>query len=194
MANYLFQPLKMSSQFNDADLRTVLVQEGNKNVAVKDASFVVLGGYAADPIYTAAYTKAAGSSTTVTDFNVRLATAPADATGKGLCVVDLPIVNTITDGVNTYRIGVRTVDLVAEAGVPVRARILRDEDVMMVADGAFEAAVDTNKFATATAGKMTLTPAAAKGDGNYFTIDGKVTVTEGVDADVTAYVITFHVA
>ena len=194
MANYLFQPLKMSSQFNDADLRTVLVQDDNKNVAVKDASFVVLGGYAADPIYTAAYTKAAGSSTTVTDFNVRLATAPADTTGKGLCVVDLPIVKTITDGVNAYRIGNRTVDLVAEAGVPVRARILRDEDVMMVADGAFEAAVDTNKFATATAGKMTLTPAAAKGDGNYFTIDGKVTVTEGVDADVTAYVITFHVA
>ena len=194
MANYLFQPLKMSSQFNDADLRTVLVQDSNKNVAVKDASFVVLGGYAADPIYPAAYTKAAGSSTTVTDFNVRLATAPADTTGKGLCVVDLPIVNTITDGANTYRIGVRTVDLVAEAGVPVRARILRDEDVMMVADGAFEAAVDNNKFATATAGKMTLTPAAAKGDGNYFTIDGKVTVTEGVDADVTAYVITFHVA
>lgn len=194
MANYLFQPLKMSSQFNDADLRTVLVQEAEKNVAVKDASFVVLGGYAADPIYTAAYTKAAGATTTVTDFNVRLATAPADATGKGLCVIDLPIVNTITDGANTYRIGVRTVDLVAEAGVPVRARILRDEDVMMVADGAFEAAVAENKFATATANKMTLTPASDKGAGNYFTIDGKVTVTEGVDADVTAYVITFHVA
>lgn len=194
MANYLFQPLKMSSQFNDADLRTVLVQEAEKNVAVKDASFVVLGGYAADPIYTAAYTKAAGATTTVTDFNVRLATAPADATGKGLCVIDLPIVNTVTDGANTYRIGVRTVDLVAEAGVPVRARLLRDEDVMMVADGAFEAAVADNKFATATANKMTLTPAAEKGTGNYFSIDGKVTVTEGVDADVTAYVITFHVA
>lgn len=194
MANYLFQPLKMSSQFNDADLRTVLVQESEKNVAVKDASFVVLGGYAADPIYTAAYTKAAGKDTTVTDFNVRLATAPTDATGKGLCVIDLPIVKTITDGVNAYRVGNSTVDLVAEAGVPVRARLLRDEDVMMVADGAFEAAVADNKFATATANKMTLTPAAAKGDGNYFTIDGKVTVTEGVDADVTAYVITFHVA
>ena len=194
MANYLFQPLKMSSQFNDADLRTVLVQADNKDVAVKDASFVVLGGYAADPIYTAAYTKAAGSTTTITDFNVRLATAPADTTGKGLCVIDLPIVKTITDGVNAYRIGNRTVDLVAEAGVPVRARILRDEDVMMVADGAFEGAVSDNKFATATANKMTLTPASAKGDGNYFTIDGKVTVTEGVDADVTAYVITFHVA
>lgn len=194
MANYLFQPLKMSSQFNDADLRTVLVQDGGQDVAVKDASFVVLGGYAADPIYTAAYTKAAGAATTVTDFNVRLAAAPADATGKGLCVIDLPIVNTVTDGANTYRIGVRTVDLVAEAGVPVRARILRDEDVMMVADGAFEAAVADNKFATATAGKMTLTPAAEKGAGNYFSIDGKVTVTEGVDADVTAYVITFHVA
>lgn len=194
MANYLFQPLKMSSQFNDADLRTVLVQESEKNVAVKDASFVVLGGYAADPVYTAAYTKAAGGATTVTDFNVRIATAPADATGKGLCVIDLPIIKTITDGVNAYRIGNRTVGLVAEAGVPVRARILRDEDVMMVADGAFEGAVSDNKFATATANKMTLTPASAKGDGNYFTIDGKVTVTEGVDADVTAYVITFHVA
>ena len=194
MANYLFQPLKMSSQFNDADLRTVLVQESEKNVAVKDASFVVLGGYAADPIYTAAYTKAAGATTTVTDFNVRLATAPTDTTGKGLCVIDLPIVKTITDGVNAYRIGNRTVDLVAEAGVPVRARLLRDEDVMMVADGAFEAAVAENKFATATANKMTLTPASDKGTGNYFTIDGKVTVTEGVDADVTAYVITFHVA
>lgn len=194
MANYLFQPLKMSSQFNDADLRTVLVQESEKNVAVKDASFVVLGGYAADPVYTAAYTKAAGGATTVTDFNVRIATAPADATGKGLCVIDLPIVKTITDGVNAYRIGNRTVDLVAEAGVPVRARLLRDEDVMMVADGAFEGAVSNNKFATATANKMTLTPASDKGAGNYFTIDGKVTVTEGVDADVTAYVITFHVA
>ena len=194
MANYLFQPLKMSSQFNDADLRTVLVQAEDKDVAVKDASFVVLGGYAADPVYTAAYTKAAGGATTVTDFNVRIATAPADATGKGLCVIDLPIVKTITDGVNAYRIGNRTVDLVAEAGVPVRARLLRDEDVMMVADGAFEAAVAENKFATATANKMTLTPAGEKGAGNYFTIDGKVTVTEGVDADVTAYVITFHVA
>ena len=194
MANYLFQPLKMSSQFNDADLRTVLVQESEENVTVKDASFVVLGGYAADPIYTAAYTKAAGKDTTVTDFNVRLATAPTDATGKGLCVIDLPIIKTITDGVNAYRIGNRTVGLVAEAGVPVRARLLRDEDVMMVADGAFEAAVAENKFATATANKMTLTPASDKGAGNYFTIDGKVTVTEGVDADVTAYVITFHVA
>lgn len=194
MANYLFQPLKMSSQFNDADLRTVLVQAEDKDVAVKDASFVVLGGYAADHVYTAAYTKAAGGATTVTDFNVRIATAPADATGKGLCVIDLPIVKTITDGVNAYRIGNRTVDLVAEAGVPVRARLLRDEDVMMVADGAFEAAVAENKFATATANKMTLTPAGEKGTGNYFTIDGKVTVTEGVDADVTAYVITFHVA
>lgn len=194
MANYLFQPLKMSSQFNDADLRTVLVQEDNKGVAVKDASFVILGGYAADPIYTAAYTKAAGKDTTVTDFNVRLATAPTDATGKGLCVIDLPIVNTVSDGLNTYRIGIRTVDLVAEAGVPVRARLLRDEDVMMVADGAFETAVGDNKFATATASKMTLTPAGEKGTGNYFSIDGKVTVTEGVDADVTAYVITFHVA
>ena len=65
---------------------------------------------------------------------------------------------------------------------------------MMVADGAFEAAVAENKFATVTANKMTLTPAGEKGTGNYFTIDGKVTVTEGVDADVTAYVITFHVA
>lgn len=194
MANYLFQPMKMSSQFNDADLRTVLVQEGGKDVAVRDGSFVVLGGYATDPVYTAAYTKAAGADTTVNDYNVRIATAPTDATGKGLCVVDLPIVPAVTNGVNTYRIGVRTVDLVADAGVPVRARILKDEDVMLVADGAFAAAVDTNKFATATASSVALTPAAAKGDGNYFTIDGKVTVTEGVDADVTAYVITFHVA
>ena len=194
MANYLFQPMKMSSQFNDADLRTVLVQEGGKDVAVRDGSFVVLGAYATDPVYTAAYTKAAGADTTVNDYNVRIATAPTDATGKGLCVVDLPIVPAVTNGVNTYRIGVRTVDLVADAGVPVRARILKDEDVMLVADGAFAAAVDTNKFATATASSVALTPAAAKGDGNYFTIDGKVTVTEGVDADVTAYVITFHVA
>lgn len=194
MANYLFQPMKMSSQFNDADLRTVLVQEGGKDVAVRDGSFVVLGAYATDPVYTAAYTKAAGANTTVNDYNVRIATAPADATGKGLCVVDLPIVPAVTNGVNTYRIGVRTVDLVADAGVPVRARILKDEDVMLVADGAFAAAVDTNKYATATASSVALTPAATKGDGNYFTIDGKVTVTEGVDADVTAYVITFHVA
>ena len=40
MANYLFQPMKMSSQFNDADLRTVLVQEGGKDVVVRDGSFV----------------------------------------------------------------------------------------------------------------------------------------------------------
>lgn len=194
MANYLFQPMKMSSQFNDADLRTVLVQEGGKDAAVRDGSFVVLGGYATDPVYTAAYTKAAGADTTVNDYNVRIATAPTDATGKGLCVVDLPIVPAVTNGVNTYRIGVRTVDLVADAGVPVRARILKDEDVMLVADGAFAAAVDTNKYATATENSVALTPASAKGTGNYFTIDGKVTVTEGVDADVTAYVITFHVA
>ena len=194
MANYLFQPMKMSSQFNDADLRTVLVQEGGKDAAVRDGSFVVLGGYATDPVYTAAYTKAAGAATTVNDYNVRIATAPTDATGKGLCVIDLPIVPAVTNGVNTYRIGVRTVDLVADAGVPVRARILKDEDVMLVADGAFAAAVDTNKYATATENSVALTPASAKGTGNYFTIDGKVTVTEGVDADVTAYVITFHVA
>nr|DAH37057.1 MAG TPA: hypothetical protein [Caudoviricetes sp.] len=194
MANYLFQPMKMSSQFNDADLRTVLVQEGGKDVAVRDGSFVVLGAYATDPVYTAAYTKAAGADTTVNDYNVRIATAPTDATGKGLCVVDLSIVPAVTNGVNTYRIGVRTVDFVADAGVPVRARILKDEDVMLVADGAFAAAVDTNKFATATENSVALTPASAKGTGNYFTIDGKVTVTEGFDADVTAYVITFHVA
>lgn len=65
---------------------------------------------------------------------------------------------------------------------------------MMVGDAAFASAVDTNKFAAATASDTRLTPAGTKGDGNYFTIDGKVTVSEGVDADVTAYVITFHVA
>lgn len=194
MANYLFQPMKMSSQFNDADLRTILFQEGDADAGVRDGAFVVLGGYANDPVYSAAYTKAAGADTKVADFNVRLATAPADVTGKGLCVVDLPTVPVATNGVNTYRIGVRTVDLFADAGVPVRARILRDEDVMLVADGNFAAAVAENKFATATANDTRLTPAAVKGDGNYFTIDGKVTVSEGVDADVTAYVITFHVA
>lgn len=194
MANYLFQPMKMSSQFNDADLRTVVVQQNDADVVVRDGYFVVLGGYAADPVYTAAYTKAAGAATTVNDYNVRIATAPADATGKGLCVVDLPLVSVVANATNIYRIGDRTVDLIAKAGTPVRARILKDEDVMLVADGAFAAAVETNKYATATAGSFALTPASTKGDGNYFTIDGKVTVTEGVDADVTAYVITFHVA
>lgn len=194
MANYLFQPMKMSSQFNDADLRTVIVQQNDADVVVRDGYFVTLGGYAADPVYTAVYTKAAGAATTVNDYNVRIATAPADVTGKGLCVVDLPLVPVVANATNVYRIGVRTVDLIAEAGTPVRARILKDEDVMLVADGAFAAEVGDKKYATATADAFTLTPAAAKGDGNYFTIDGKVAVTEGVDADVTAYVITFHVA
>lgn len=194
MVNYLFQPMKMSSQFNDAGLRTVLFQDSSANTDVHDGAFVVLGGYANDPVYTAAYTTAAGATTNVADYNVRIATAPADATGKGLCVVDLPAVPTATNGVNTYRIGVRTVNLVAEAGTPVRARILHDQDVMLVGDAAFKAAVASNGFATATASDTRLTPASAKGNGNYFTIDGKVTVSEGVDADVTAYVITFHVA
>lgn len=194
MANYLFQPMKMSSQFNDADLRTVIVQQDDADVMVRDGYFVVLGGYANDPVYSAAYTKAAGETMNIADYNVRLATPAADTTGKGLCVIDLPLVPVVANATNVYRIGVRTVDLIAEAGVPVRARILKDEDVMLVADGAFASAVETNKFATATANSFALTPAATKGDGNYFSIDGEVTVTEGVDADVTAYVITFHVA
>lgn len=194
MANYLFQPMKMSSQFNDADLRTVIVQQNDADVMVRDGYFVVLGGYANDPVYSAAYTKAAGETMNIADYNVRLATPAADANGKGLCVIDLPLVPVVANATNVYRIGVRTVDLIAEAGVPVRARILKDEDVMLVADGAFAAEVGDKKFATSTADAFTLTPAATKGDGNYFSIDGKVTVTEGVDADVTAYVITFHVA
>lgn len=194
MANYLFQPLKMGSQFNDAKLRTVLVKKADAEVAVHDGALVVLGGYANDPVYTGAFTAAAGQTKNVADYNVRVATAPANTEGKGLCVVDIADVPTATNGTNVYRIGVQTVNMTAAAGVPVRARILEDEDAMIFGDANFAGVVGVNGFATATAGATTLTPAAeAPVTGNYFTIDGTMTISQGATADVTAYVLTYHV-
>lgn len=141
--NYLVQPVRMESQYVPTKVVSVMYQVSSANAAVNNGTLAVLGGFAADPVYTAAY----GSS--FTDINTRIATLPAADTTAGVGVIDIAGVPTVSNpaGDITYRMGTATVGLTAKAGVPVRFRKLALDDTLVVSLDNFTAAPTAGQYA-----------------------------------------------
>lgn len=191
MADNMFAPVRMESNFLDSALHTVIYQAANADAAVEDGALVVLGDFTNEPTYSAAYTAGNGGvATNVVDINTRYATAPAAATATGLCVIDLPDVPTFTNGREVIRMGVDVIGLAAEAGHWVRARKLAVDDTFHIGadniEGDDEATV--GQFLTATAGKTTWTPSdTAPTSGFYAKVVGKESKSRGISRPFTQY-------
>lgn len=192
MASNMMAPIRMASNFDASYTHTVIYQADNADAVVEDGALVVLGDFAKDPVYSTAYTAGAGADTTVIDINTRYATAPAEATASGVCVIDLANVPTAVSGTNEYRIGTDVIGLTNGAGHWSRARELRVNDTLHIGadniEGEAEAVV--GQFVTPTAGKTTWTPAAAApGAGFYAKVVKKEEVTRGVSNPFTRYML-----
>lgn len=192
MATNMMAPIRMASNFDASYTHTVIYQVDDADAVVEDGALVVLGDFANDPVYTAAYTAGAGVATNVIDINTRYATAPTEATASGVCVIDLANVPTATNGDKEYRIGVDVIGLTNGAGHWSRARELRKNDTLHIGadniEGENPAVV--GEFVTPTAGKTTWTPAAAApASGFYAKVVKKEEVTRGVSNPFTRYML-----
>lgn len=191
MANKnFFQPIRMESQYVATKLHTVMFQASSTDEACYDGELAVLDGFATDPVYKAAFTAASAAGDAPVDFNTRTAKAPDAVTNKGVGVIDLPTVPLATGNGVTYRMGYKTIGLTAEAGVPVRLRMLVPNDVFATGADNCEDALTVGQYAilsTSAAGKW-----KASADGSEAT-DGaclakvvhKYVISQGVDGDVS---------
>lgn len=135
---------------------------------VTDGAFVRLGGLAADEVY-------AGEK----DWNTYYAYAPAAETDD-VVVIDLAETMGGVIGGNYYKIGNKTVDLVGEAGYPVRYRRLMKGDKFWLGAGCFESAPTVGEYAKLTANKTTLTPDSTEPEaGLGFVIRASKPLTQG---------------
>jgi hypothetical protein len=147
----VFSKALMASESIQSYVGSTKFQADNEYAKVVDGAFVVLGDLALDGVYGVASV----------DYNVYKSAAPTALTDK-VVVCDLAEVEAYTHGDNRVKMGNKLVDLEAEAGHAVRFRRLAIGDKFWLGEGNFEVAPGENKYATLTANKTTLTPAAAK--------------------------------
>ena len=118
---------------------------------VTDGAFVTLGGLVNDEVYK-------GEK----DWNTYYAYAPdaATYTADEVVVIDLAEVMGGVIGGNYYKLGVKTVDLVGEAGYPMRYRRMKKGDKFWLGAGCFDALPTVGQYAKLKANAVELTPAA----------------------------------
>lgn len=186
MAKYFFQPVRMESQFVPTKLHSVKVWDGSANfLPCTNGMIVSLGDFCPEEVYTTQFT-AAGQSGNILDINTRYATIPA-AGATDICVIDLSNVPTATNNDLTYRIGVKTTSLVAEANVPVRARKLVKDDYFLAGSDTFTSTPTKGQFAAVGADGKWAPAATAPATGAYCKVEDQTSISEGVTNAVTAY-------
>lgn len=122
-----------------------------------DGAFVTLGKLCADSTYDG-----------MVDYNCKYAYAPTtdEVALDELWVTDIAEVGAGVIAGNTYRIGVKLVDLKIEAGYPVRVRKLKKGDMFWLGAGCFGAQLPTvGQYANLTANDVKLTAAATTSEG-----------------------------
>lgn len=120
---------------------------------VTDGAFVVLGELADDDTY-------AGMK----DWNTYHAFAPdsSDYEADEIAVIDLAEVMGGVIGGNYYKLGDKTVDLLARAGQPVRYRIMHKHDKFWLGAGCFEETPTVGEYAALKANSTLLKVAEEK--------------------------------
>ena len=150
-----FAKIKMASEDVNSLLLTGKYKAEGSYAEVEDGALVVVGGLASSTVYTDRK-----------DMNVFEITAPAAVTDE-IAIVDIADVSKGDVRGQVWREGIRTDGLVAEAGQPVRVRILKKYDRFEVDDSAFVSAPTVGQYAVATAGSTKFTPAEAAVDGQF---------------------------
>lgn len=153
---------------------------------VTDGAFVTLGDLAKDEVY-------AGEK----DWNTYYAYAPDAITygAEDIAIIDLAEVMGGVIGGNYYKLGVKTVDLKAEAGLPVRYRKPKKGDKFWLGAGCFATVPTIGKYAALTANKTILTPSDDKPANFGVVIRASKPLTQGnrVDYKDGAYVQAYLV-
>lgn len=155
MATKIFDVAEMVCEDVQAYVKSAKFCTGDDNAPVyaqcDDGAFVTLGKPCADSTYSG-----------MVDYNCKYAYAPTtdEVALDDLWVIDIAEVGAGVIAGNTYRIGVKLVDLKVEAGYPVRARKVKKGDMFWLGAGCFETAPTVGQYANLTANKVTLTAAA----------------------------------
>ena len=134
---------------------------------VTDGAFVKLGGLADDEVYS-------GEK----DWNTYHAYAPTALTDD-VVVIDLVEVMGGVIGGNYYKLGVKTVDLVGEAGYPVRYRKPMKGDKFWLGAGCFASVPTVGKYAKLTPNDVILTPSETAEEGFCVVIRASKPLTQG---------------
>lgn len=149
-----FAKIKMVSEDVTAYDITGKFMSNSQLAGVEDGAFVVVG----DLMKSTAYSGK--------DYNVFEIKAPAAATDE-VAVVDIADVSKGDVRGEAWRVGIRTDGLVAEAGQPVRVRILKKYDRFFLSDAGFKSAPTVGKFATIEAENTKLVPAENKTEDQF---------------------------
>ena len=149
-----FAKIKMVSEDVTAYDITGKFMSNSQLAEVEDGAFVVVGDLMKSTVYSGK------------DYNVFEIKAPAAATDE-VAVVDIADVSKGDVRGAAWRVGIRTDGLVAEAGQPVRVRILKKYDRFFLSDAGFKSAPTVGKFATIEAENTKLVPAENKTEGQF---------------------------
>lgn len=150
-----FAKIKMVSEDVTAYDVTGKYKANGAYAAIEDGALVVLGDLDASTVYT-------GNK----DMNVFEIKAPAADTDE-IAIVDIADVSKGDVRGEAWRVGIRTDGLTAEAGQPVRVRILKKYDRFFVSAGAFDGEVTVGQYATAKANSTKFAPAAAAAENKF---------------------------
>ncbi len=156
MATKIFDVAEMVCEDVQAYVKSAKFCTGNDDAPVyaqcDDGAFVTLGKLCADSTYA-----------DMVDYNCKYAYAPTsdEVALDDLWVIDIAEVGAGVIAGNTYRMGIKLVDLKVEAGYPVRVRKLKKGDMFWIGAGCFGAQAPTvGQYANLTANAVTLTAAA----------------------------------
>ena len=178
------QPVRMESQFVATKLHPVMVQDGSdNNVEVTDGTLVTLGDFVSDPIYEARYEAVSG--TAPVDLQTRVAVPTTTAAVGDVCVIDLANVAEKSGQGVTIRDGNMIIGVVAQAGVPVRARKLVKDDVYVTGSDNFTSAPTVGQYAVPAANGEYAPSATAVTTGFCAKVVATYTISQGVDGNVT---------
>lgn len=157
MATKIFDVAEMVCEDVQAYVKSAKFSTGDDNAPVyaqcDDGAFVTLGKLCADNTYAS-----------MVDYNCKYAYAPTtdEVALDDLWVIDIAEVGAGVIAGNTYRMGVKLVDLKVEAGYPVRVRKVKKGDMFWLGAGCFGAQAPTvGQYANPTANAVTLTAAAS---------------------------------
>lgn len=149
-----FAKIKMVSEDVTAYDITGKFMSDSQPAEVEDGAFVVVGDLMKSTVYSGK------------DYNVFEIKAPAAATDE-VAVVDIADVSKGDVRGEAWRVGIRTDGLAAEAGQPVRVRILNKYDRFFLSDAGFKSAPTVGKFATIEANSTKLVPAETETAGQF---------------------------
>lgn len=130
--------------------------EGKADV-VNDGAFLVLGDLDKNDVYNA------------NDYNVYKATAPT-ADNQVVVVADLAEISQGVIAGNNYKIGIKTTDLICQAGFPFRVRRLAMYDKFWLGEANFTEAPNGKAYATCVGNDTRLAPTTDMPYGGKFGI------------------------